>query len=257
MSETDQFDAKDILLSKSKVNISYEPFCYFNVDGFLPQEVYDYCTRNYPGPEYYTHRNKAKYFFDSVNDADVFSDLRRKHVPWDNLLKHFSSDHFVQDTKQFLSKGIMQSRDDDWMNAPITPNLQFSRMVTGDQEYPHTDNTMKIFSLLLYFPEPGWKKEYGGGTDFYRVKESADASEWTHWETKKFHSKEDYNYFKKNMTCFHASEYKPNNLVGLVKSHNSYHDVCPLKCPEGMSRHCLNINFRIGGPKSNNPKENY
>ena len=258
MPETKQLFIEDLLLSKRDIALSYDPFCYFNVDNFLPYEIYDYCSRNYPGPDYDIHRNRSKYFFDSVKDVDIFNDLCRKHAPWDTLLKHLSSDRFVQDTCNILSKGLMQSRDDDWIKFPVIVNLQFSRMVSGDQIYPHTDNDQKLFSLLMYFPEPGWKKEYGGGTDFYRAKVSANASKWTHWKTKHFHSKKDLETFHKDMTCFYAAEYKPNNLVGFVKAHNSYHAVSPLHCGEGMGRNCLNINFWIGGSKSNsNNVESY
>jgi len=254
MPGTNQLSTEDLLLSKRDVNISYDPFCYFNVDDFLPKEIYDYCSNSYPGPEYYLHRNKSKYFFDSVSDEEIFGDFCRKHPTWDNLIKHLSSDRFVKDIKQFLLIGLSQSRDDDGINLPVTVNFQFSRMISGDQIYPHTDNRQKLFSLLMYFPEPGWKKEYGGSTEFYRIKESADAEKWTHWETKKFNKEEDYNVFKEDMTSFYTAEYKPNNLAGFVKSHNSYHDVPPLQCPEGMSRNCLNVNFRIGGPKSGGSK---
>ena len=109
--------------------------------------------------------------------------------------------------------------------------FEFSRLERGSFVPPHTDDPKKLISLLLYFPDPKWQENYGGGTEFYRTKKRAMDNNWANREVQ-----------FKDLNPFFRAQFAPNRLVGFLKSNNSYHGVQPITCPEGMARNSLNIN---------------
>ena len=110
--------------------------------------------------------------------------------------------------------------------------FEFSKLETGAIVKPHTDKPDKLVSLILYFPDPRWNDSYGGSTEFYR---SNRTSLENNWKNKTIPFDEVF--------AFTAASFKPNTLVGFLKTKNSYHGVRPINCPQGIARHSFQINI--------------
>jgi 2OG-Fe(II) oxygenase superfamily len=114
---------------------------------------------------------------------------------------------------------------------PVRITFELSRLDAGTSVPAHTDATGKLLSLLLFFPQPGWREEWGGDTVLYRVRHRA----WErNWYNRRVPSAELEPVFQ--------SRFSPNRLLGFVKARNSYHGVPPLACPGDASRTSLNVN---------------
>ena len=90
----------------------------------------------------------------------------------------------------------------------------------------------KLVSGFLYFPEPGWKDEWGGHTVYYQAKH--DSSLDQNWKNARL--------AVDDLEPFHVNQFVPNHLSLFLKSANSHHAVSPLECPPGTARNTLNFN---------------
>lgn len=254
--------AESLLMSKRVGKLTYEPFCVFHADNFLPADVYERLRQRFPTDSWFqneTYGNKR--YFSSHHHRTLFEDFCRSDPLWRDLFDGLRSRIFVRDLKRVVWRGLFRSRGPRglkvWRDAapgasflarkliqPIRLEFQFSRMGRGTYILPHTDSGAKLVSLLLYFADPRWRTEYGGGTQFYCPKNSALEENW---------SNEKATY--EDVTPFETKAFVPNRLVVFLKSKNSYHGVPPVDCPEGMTRDSLNFNIDIRRPPSRAPSE--
>jgi 2OG-Fe(II) oxygenase superfamily len=247
-------DADSLLLSKRRMDISYDPFCHFQVEHYLPPKMYQSLLESFPERKWFQETVEGdKNRLHSLYSADIVREFRQQYPVWRDFMDFLSSQAFLNDLYNFVRRGLVNSRgfwnSRPWcevanhnpftslVNQPIRMQFEFSRLPRGSFVPPHTDAPDKLVSLLLYFPDPAWREHYGGNTDFYRPKRS----ELEHnWDNRRVPVEE--------LVPFHSSRFAPNRLVGFLKSENSYHGVNPITCPDGMARNSLNINVLCATP---------
>jgi Rps23 Pro-64 3,4-dihydroxylase Tpa1-like proline 4-hydroxylase len=241
-------DADLLLLSNRLKDISYDPFCHFQIENYLPATMYQSLLESFPGQKWFTDKVEGdKNRLHSLYSSEVVRRFCRQYTAWQDFMDFLSSQLFLNDLYEFIRRGLIESRgflnSRRWCDAmtdnllrqiieqPVKMQFEFSRLQRGSFVPPHTDAPDKLVSLLLYFPDPEWRENYGGNTDFFRPKRSDLESNW-HNRRVPFDE----------VVPFFSSPFTPNRLVGFLKSRNSYHGVQPITCPDGMARNSLNIN---------------
>jgi Rps23 Pro-64 3,4-dihydroxylase Tpa1-like proline 4-hydroxylase len=249
-----RWDVDLLLLRKRLKNISYDPFCHFQIENYLPATMYQSLLESFPEQSWFPDKVEGdKNRLHSLYSSDILRRFCRQNPAWQEFMDFLSSQLFLNDLYRFVWHGLVKSRG--FLNSrrwcdPTTGNLlmriikqpvkmqfEFSRLQRGSFVPPHTDAPDKLVSLLLYFPDPEWRENYGGNTDFFRPKRSNLES---NWDNRRVPVEE--------LVPFFSSPFTPNRLVGFLKSRNSYHGVQPITCPDGMSRNSLNINVLCATP---------
>tara|TARA_Y100000356_G_C11199872_1_gene257057 strand:+ start:76 stop:903 length:828 start_codon:yes stop_codon:yes gene_type:complete len=126
-------------------------------------------------------------------------------------------------------------------------------MQTNDYGWPiHQDSNWKVISFLLYLDNVGWDDNSSGGTDLYRVSDNQIS-----WNTNE--NSMDYQMrkgqFSRRLASLNVNhvdylqkiesiKFKPNRLVGFIKTDVSYHSIPPRKLPNGITRDCFQINVK-------------
>ena len=112
--------------------------------------------------------------------------------------------------------------------------FQFALLPRDGSVVPHADAPRKLISLLIYFRDPDWRDEWGGGTEYYAPLDPVAARRWSPTARIPFEE------FK----TIGETPFAGNRLVGFVRSSDSYHGVTPLRCPEGRFRKAFLINLK-------------
>jgi hypothetical protein len=241
-------ETSTLVLSNRVKDITYDPFCLFQVSDYLPEERYQALLESFPEEKWFVERidgNKRR--LNSWFRPEVLRNFLGNHLPWREFLDFLASEEFVRDLNRLILPGLVRSRGLAGMrywrngtkasrvarivNQPVKMAFEFSRLERESFVPPHTDHPNKLASLILYFPDPKWQDNYGGSTEFYRPKNRALDNNWDN-RTVTFD----------DLVPFYRAPFVPNQLVVFLKSKNSYHGVTPITCPEGMSRNSLNIN---------------
>ena len=112
------------------------------------------------------------------------------------------------------------------------PRFEFSGLpAEGGHINPHTDIPKKIITMVIYFPQPDWKEEWGGQFEVLRHRERPEDDLdrlWPKWD---------------EVETVTAVPFRPNRLVIMRKTPNSLHGVRPIKGPAGIIRRTITINF--------------
>ena len=118
----------------------------------------------------------------------------------------------------------------------------------------HPDAAQKLVSYLFYLDTYGWNKDSEGGTDLWEVLDSDveysdDESSIDYqmrdgrlWTIKKSSVRLTENESKR-VSKFKSIDFKPNRMVGFVRTNKSYHSIPPRVLPSGMTRDCFQINI--------------
>lgn len=180
---------------------------------------------------------------------DKFSGIMNQSNYWKMFIKTMYSKEFKryvfdiwEDTKYY--EEICDKYNIKTMGCKIS-------MQTRGYGWPiHQDGNRKVISFLLYLGKMGWTEDSKGGTDFYRVSETKvdwDKSEKSmdyqmrrgQFSHKKASlNKKHVDYLEK----FESVEFKPNRLVGFIKTNTSYHSIPKRELPKGITRDCFQIN---------------
>lgn len=225
-------DIKPLLLSNRIQNLLREPFYTFQVNDFLPIDVYQSLWSSFPDNSWCIGENEGntKRSLSSKRHSDLFQEFCATYPDWQALCALFSSHTFVDNAIQLFREALFQSYGK--ISQSLSVQFEFSRMPRDSFLEPHTDLPYKMITLLLYFPEPEWQDSYGGHTEFYRSKDPAMASNW--WNRiVPFDQVE----------VFRRAHFIPNQLIGFIKSDNSLHGVPPITCPVEMNRKSLNVHI--------------
>lgn len=126
--------------------------------------------------------------------------------------------------------------------TPVVLKLEFSYLENGCWIPPHTDDTRKLISLMVYFPDDNVEYGDSAGTEFYTGKDGKAAP--TGWRAVMMYKPDADEFYKENET-FYSSKFEGNKLVGFVKSSLSWHGLEELKLPEGATRRSLNVNYYL------------
>ena len=120
----------------------------------------------------------------------------------------------------------------------------------------HPDTSNKVLSFLLYMDNPDWPKGIkGNGTQLWEFGEKDtdfDVNEEFKYndnsidfqlrdartkEAGKLTSEQ-----KKKIKIYKDIDFKPNRLIGFIKSDKSWHSILPMELPELVTRNCFQIN---------------
>tara|TARA_A100001388_G_scaffold222127_1_gene172888 strand:- start:2095 stop:2910 length:816 start_codon:yes stop_codon:yes gene_type:complete len=117
----------------------------------------------------------------------------------------------------------------------------------------HPDARQKIVSFLLYLDTYGWEEDSSGGTDLWKVvKEkikydknvkSMDYQMRKGMLSDKHPSVRLTKEEAEKIVMFQSIDFKPNRLIGFVRSDKSYHSIPPRVLPKGITRDCFQINL--------------
>jgi hypothetical protein len=248
------FDPDRLLLSRRLVHVTAQPFCFFYVDDYLPDELYRALLASYPAESSYRYNDEGKMGFRSSEDQAAVDRWCDAHPPWRDLVDFFGSDAFLADLRRCFAEPLARARGwagrRPWLNCtrravpenwlryqlqePVRTTIQFSMLPRDACVVPHSDAPRKLVSLLLYFRDDGWQDAWGGGTEFYAPLDAERARRWGRTDRIPFEE------FKTiGVTGFVA-----NRLAGFVRCDDSYHGVPALQCPPGASRKALLVNVK-------------
>jgi hypothetical protein len=130
------------------------------------------------------------------------------------------------------------------VQEPVTTTFEFSQLSRDAVVAPHSDAPRKLVTMLLYFRDPEWQDDWGGGTEYYTPLDRERARYWAATDRIPFEE------FK----SIGSTGYVANRLAGFVRSTDSYHGVPPVTAPAGSSRRALMINVkRVKWSKRNQP----
>ena len=244
--------AESLKLSSRAFEPEGSPFCSFVIDDFLPRPLYEALDASFPDdPERFRANSEGKLGLRSSEAPSAFDALCREHREWRELIGALSHDDFVLDVRRALVPALVRARgiaghkrwlnDTDrrvsnvppryWLFEPVRATFQLSRMPAGAEVLPHTDAPRKLVSLVLYFSDPDWRPEWGGATEFFAAPPglAAGATERVAFD---------------RLEPLRRADFRPNRLVGFVRSPDSWHGVRPLACPTGRARRALLINLK-------------
>jgi hypothetical protein len=249
-----QFEPKQLLLSNRLTNLSHDPFCFFSVDDYLPEDLYRTLVTDIPEGVDYATNAEGKLGFRSNVDSEAFDRFRAEHPAWGKLFDFFDSDAFVHDAQRTLAEPLRRARGwagrRPWYNCskrrvprnwlryrlqePMRTTIEFGQLPRDGVVAPHTDAPRKLVTLVLYLREPDWQDAWGGGTEYYAPLDPERAATWAATARIPFEE------FK----SIGATPYVANRLAGFVRASNSYHGVLPVTCPPGYTRKALMINMK-------------
>ena len=115
----------------------------------------------------------------------------------------------------------------------------------------HPDNTNKVISYLYYVDNNGWEEVSEGGTDFWCVEDDEvqyDKDQTSmDWKYRLGRYSDRPHSLRldeaEKIKLFESIKFKPNRLVGFVRTNTSYHSIPPRILPEGVTRDCFQINI--------------
>ena len=247
-------DTDRLLLSRRLGEVRTQPFCYFQIDDYLPDLLYRSLRDSFPDGSTYESDGSGKLGFRSSDEPDDFERFCERHPNWQRLLDFFRSDAFVLDVRRALSPSLVAARNwkgrRRWRNCseaetptsrlrylleePVRTTFQISQLPNGAEVVPHTDAPRKLVSLMLYFRDDEWEDAFGGGTVFFEPRDAERARDWNPTDRIPFSELEEIG------SCGFAR----NRLAGFVRSQNSYHGVRRIEGPPGASRRALLINIK-------------
>jgi hypothetical protein len=248
------FDPQQLLISRRRAEIRTDPFCFFQVDDYLPPGLYQRLLESFPEEGNYRANDEGKLGFRSSEDPDAVSRYCEAHSDWRGLVEFFGSDAFLADLRQVFAEPLAQARGwagrRPWLNCtrrrppgnplryqlqePVKTTFQFSLLPRDAEVVPHSDAPRKLVSLLLYFRDRDWQDAWGGGTEYYAPLDPERARGWGATDRIPFEE------FK----AIGSTAFSGNRLAGFVRSANSYHGVPALDCPPGRTRKALLINVK-------------
>ncbi len=139
----------------------------------------------------------------------------------------------------------------DMLDSIIT--CKVSSQLNNYGYYIHPDASQKVISYLLYLGDIGWNQDSIGGTDLWedtrhKVQFSKDKNSLDYqFRNGRFSQKKTSVRLTmeeaERVRIFKNIEFKPNRLVGFVRTDKSYHSIHPRILPSGISRDCPQINI--------------
>jgi len=271
---------EDILLSKNLTKVINDDFCIFEADNFLPLDFYLALEKSFPDlleiqqeTEKVDAYNRQSLRFNISNLNKISNDFFIKNPEWSLFISLLADKKFVYDALDLFDKKISEHKGVKYsfrkrkyikyvkkkynllnklvnkLFNNISINFMFSAAGPSEGLYPHTDSTNKLITLLLYFPEKNWRKEYHGETSFYKLKNNVSQNKIKKWGLlgkKNTHITDPKSVleFRENYTELYKSKYMPNMLAGFVKNNKSWHAIDPITCPKNKLRRVFIINIK-------------
>jgi len=200
-----------------------------------------------------TDRNKTVQYLTlgSAREANSTNHLKKifSTAEWSELLSFFSSEEFSKIIlnsllKKYFKRKSMQYiyRDPNWKQGLLQSLFQnnyfitfkFSRYPSGSNISPHRDLDKKIIAFMYYLGYSDGKNRQTGGTQF-----------WTDNGDKDWRSRQSDHFVIDTDKLALLRDVSPieNRLAFFVRNDQSWHSVEDPKCPKGITRDNLQINF--------------
>ncbi len=242
----------------------------FLIDNYFDLKLYQELNSTYP-TKYILEKirssnsKSASLNFTNKNDENFLKKFLSHNNSWKNICDYYLSDKFKFDVREFINKISLPFENRRIKNFNINntkTTINFTCSKSGFQLEPHTDAKQKIISLIIYFPENNWNKEWTAGTQFYKPNNLSLAKKFVkkmsfgrlerlipfcllplrNTHIIKGHENEFHNAFSK----YKYINYSSNKLVGFIKTNYTFHSVPEIKCAEEVLRKTLliNLNFK-------------
>ena len=250
-------------------NLTESPFPYFYVDNFLKEELFKDLNSEF---RQLKDNNKFKFTVAETprvtrpnephgssycigggfgNNLNTFNEITSQSSIWSNFLTELYTNesyeyfHNIFKDSPTYHKTVTK---EIYNNSSIGCKMGCNTNNYGDIIHP--DNSKKVLSFLLYMDNPDWDKDNTGGTQFWEVTNSDISYNWNDTSidsqlrkgiySQKVHSLKEEEAERVN--CFLSVDFKPNRLVGFLRTDDSYHSILPMKLKEGITRNCFQIN---------------
>jgi len=259
-----------IRLTRANVEVTEQPFTIAQFQNVLNDDLYDDLCATFPTADERWNLNEGldskayiqssgkraenfyavvpattawKVFIEAVSSQDFWSDVGALIHPM--MLRHKKAGLLSPRLPELLVDAIDESdRFLDLLRRIGRPLLQFSCLRPNDLNSPHSDHWQKLVSIITYYPTPGWKEEFGGGTVFLRAKKDLTSLPWFHPTMNRVPAS-CHKEFNVDMKIFKRVHYQRNCWVLFCKTTNSFHAVEPVKCPEPLTRRAFNMTLII------------
>ena len=129
---------------------------------------------------------------------------------------------------------IKDFQDIEYFPDPEYVKFEFSILPgAGGFIHPHPDTPKKLSTIVLYITDEVWPTEYGGGMQCYSHRTNPNGKFTGTYNEVKF----------SDVDVLMTAQYRPNTIVGFVRTDNSLHGVPPINHPKGLPRRSVTINF--------------
>lgn len=250
-------------------NLNESPFPYFYVDNFVKKDIFKNLNLEF---RQLLHNNKVNFTVvetprvtrpneprgsgycvggGSGNNKSTFNSITSQSPLWDSFLSQLYSKESYEYFHNIFKNSPTYNKvvtKEIFNNSSIGCKMGCNTNNHGDIIHP--DNSKKVLSFLLYMDNPDWDKDNEGGTQFWEVtnkeipynkdSNSMDSQLRKGRYSQKTHSLKEEEAGKLN--CFLSVDFKPNRLVGFLRTDYSYHSILPMKLKEGITRNCFQIN---------------
>jgi hypothetical protein len=243
------------MLKTENAAFEYEPYPVCYIPNVLDESLYQTLTENYPSQDLFEYMPGLghKYSLSEVNNPSNYADFIAANPEWKKFHAYIKSPDFIENTLAFLKghhidlglkrRRIVSNRKSRHASlyarlrrkTELSARFEFSMMSPqGGHILPHTDGPNKLITLVISMMKPGeWNTEWGGGTDVCLPKD----------RTLVYNQVNDYMEFA-DVETIKGFEFHPNQCVLFIKTYNSWHQVLPIKAPEGSAmRKTLTINI--------------
>lgn len=250
--------------------IKNKPFYIFEIDDFLPTDLYEGLKKNFPLLDLKNSNNLSnfknnKFAFSSnslVYQEKILNNnqyVKKLHelVYSKNFFYFFYSKLFSKiffSRKKRLKHILKLLRYPKYVDnfskkefsyifsffSKIRPEIQYSYILNGGKIVPHTDSGEKLISLMIYFPDDNLdakqkESEKNYGTQFWE-------SNFSNFDN--IHQEESLeNVFKLKAKKLYKTTFLPKKLYGFIKNESSWHSVEPINVSPNYIRKSININF--------------
>ena len=191
----------------------------------------------------------------SGTDISYFRRLSNLSKVWGDFIKVMYSkesyNYFINlfsDTNIFKKTISKQDLQDGHVSCKLSAQTNNYGFII------HPDGRQKLVSYLLYLDKHEWGKHSTGGTDLWEIKDSK--VDYSHKKNSIDYQMRDGRFWTdkiesvrlteqeaEKVSKFKSIDFKPNRLVGFVRSENSYHSIPPRVLPNGVTRDCFQINI--------------
>ena len=243
------------IISFQDSQILYEPYPVAYFCNFVQQGLYEQLMEQWPQLSLFKSRPKlgTKYSLSETNNGKNYRDFVQASPPWNRFHSFVKSDDFIESIIDYLKlvnidldidRRIIVSRKKKRKPSLVSrfkrrhelnARFEFSMMdCHGGSILPHTDAPHKLITLVMSAVDDNeWNSEWGGGT---QICVPLDRSLL-------YNQKNKYLQFE-DVQTIREFPFVSNQCICFIKTYNSWHQVSPLRGPEGgPMRRTLTINI--------------
>ncbi len=242
---------------------------YFVIDNFVKQDIFDKlckCFNQYKNKNIFTHTETPTAYNDNKkpglnpiiggagSGVSSFDKLFKLSDDWKQFVKLMYSEisfkyfhNIFSETDTYKKNVSHQDIKDSIVSCKLS--CQFDNY----GYFIHPDASQKVVSYLLYLDKCDWEDDSIGGTDLWEVLDekveydnSINSMDYKMRDGRNSGKKESVILTEdeaERVRKFKAIDFKPNRLVGFVRTDKSYHSIPPRILPEGITRDCFQINI--------------